>query len=1139
MLRRLVALPKLRALALVLLSGGALVSSALAQNQPAEVPDFTVRAEKVRAELAKLPKDKDSEARRTALQARLKLLERGIELQVQHSRLVRGELERRDAVVQQARALPPLEEQALGWSNVDTSKPKWQLAFRRDELSAVRSKIDAERRNFVALEEECDAHLKQLAEENTLASTRTELALTKERSEATSQLAALRTRLEARGKAALKGEPLRLASLRREVLELQLGVLDLETTRKTKWREVLAHEIAFWTKFREALRTRRLAPIRKQLAEVDARIAELAAALLPAVKLPAQAPAAVRSVFEAVRARVRETIRKVAKRNSANDVLQAEERQVANWRDEAKARRDRALKDTVPGAQSSDAVLYFKLRMARTDLERSLRNALEDSRWNNLPTQVASLKNDLDTAAAKLASTDARIETALRTALGNERGPIAKDLRAPMREWAQRERAQLQQLVTATERAMLSALTGIAVLEEQRDVLVSGIRELDRRGLWLRDPSRFRVQAIWWTGEIWIQEGPRTLGNLVALPAQIWHKAMHASRGAGTARLRFVLAILAGLGGLLAALAFRRRARELLARVARGAEQDDYVPERRLVNAVALAGLLWRAAVPAGLGVLFLLCAGIDTLPPEDARVARAIGLALVVGGFWWGFTKICTRPLRPRVRLLHIDDVKARRLHLLSITGLAMWLLGQFGELTYGLVPDIRGAEVAQALGTVRNAGLILVLLVFFLMRNLLRQLFRAHADGGVRFLQGFVLLLMWPARLALFAALVLLVLSYHGLAAALGLSVLSVLGAVVVGVVSHETIREELRYRFVADDTSGRKLLGGWLEILELAASLLLMLLTFSLIQGWSWAEWKELGATHLWGEIVRNANGKVIGDESIRVGSLVAFVVTVLLTLAVARRSRRTIELLLQDQPRFDRGLRYTLGTLTFYMLGIVGMLLAFSFLHLGFNKLQWMVAALSLGIGFGLQEIISNFVSGIILLFERPLRVGDVVQVDATVGEVRKITIRSTTITSYDNIDVIVPNKDFVTKSIINWTASDRDMRSKIELGVAYGTNLKRVRELLLETVKKHGRVYKKPAPSVYLVSFGDSTIDFSVRYWTSLDHKLSTFSDLHFAIEAAFARENIEIPFPQQDIHFRDPLELRSPVDERGTPRAGS
>jgi small-conductance mechanosensitive channel len=331
-------------------------------------------------------------------------------------------------------------------------------------------------------------------------------------------------------------------------------------------------------------------------------------------------------------------------------------------------------------------------------------------------------------------------------------------------------------------------------------------------------------------------------------------------------------------------------------------------------------------------------------------------------------------------------------------------------------------------------------------------------------------------------------------------------------VGEDSLEGLSDDEKEALRTDRDKVVKLVSSFFEILEFLLSVALFLAAITWFYGIGWGGVDRLLGLGLWGDEV--------AGTMVTVGNFLGFVLTIFLTMALTKRSGPTIDYVLEKRTEIDRGMRYTMGTLCGYVVFLVGMGLAFSRLHIGFEQVSWILAALGVGIGFGLQDIVSNFFSGLILLFERPLRVGDIVQVGETLGEVKKITIRSTTVTSFDNIDVIVPNKDFIASSITNWTASDRNMRSTIDVGVAYGSDLKRVRQVLEETVNKHGRVFKKPAPSIFAKSFGDSSIDFAVVYWTLLDYKRGTFSDLHYAIEAAFAREGIEIPFPQRDVNLK-------------------
>jgi potassium efflux system protein len=201
--------------------------------------------------------------------------------------------------------------------------------------------------------------------------------------------------------------------------------------------------------------------------------------------------------------------------------------------------------------------------------------------------------------------------------------------------------------------------------------------------------------------------------------------------------------------------------------------------------------------------------------------------------------------------------------------------------------------------------------------------------------------------------------------------------------------------------------------------------------------------------------------------------------------------------------------------------VGFLAAFEAIGMDWSKFGWMAAALGVGLGFGLQEIVANFVSGIILLFERPIRVGDVVTVGETSGVVSRIRIRATTITDWDRKEFVVPNKEFITGRLLNWTLTNKVNRIVVKVGVAYGSDVQKVRDLLMEIVGEHPMIMDDPAPGVTLDNFGDSSLDFTVRcYLPDLDRRLATIHELHGEIHDRFAKEGIEIPFPQRDLNIR-------------------
>ncbi|MBW3541348.1 MAG: mechanosensitive ion channel [Planctomycetes bacterium] len=225
-------------------------------------------------------------------------------------------------------------------------------------------------------------------------------------------------------------------------------------------------------------------------------------------------------------------------------------------------------------------------------------------------------------------------------------------------------------------------------------------------------------------------------------------------------------------------------------------------------------------------------------------------------------------------------------------------------------------------------------------------------------------------------------------------------------------------------------------------------------------------------------------------------------------------------LQHLP-LDAGGRYAAASLAKYTFYVVGVLAGLSLVGIGWGKLQWLVAAVGIGLGFGLQEIFANFVSGIILLFERPIRVGDIVTVENTSGVVTRIQIRATTVRNWDRREYIIPNKELITGRLLNWTLTDTINRIVVNVGVAYGSDCNRTRNVLLEIARANPNVAADPPPLANFDGFGDSTLNFVLRaYVSSMERWLDTVHELHTAIHDRFAQEGIEIAFPQRDLRIR-------------------
>ena len=263
--------------------------------------------------------------------------------------------------------------------------------------------------------------------------------------------------------------------------------------------------------------------------------------------------------------------------------------------------------------------------------------------------------------------------------------------------------------------------------------------------------------------------------------------------------------------------------------------------------------------------------------------------------------------------------------------------------------------------------------------------------------------------------------------------------------------------------------------------------------------------------------------------------------IMTAVAARNLPGLLEIALLQHLPLENAVRYAIASLSRYTLLILGIALTFNSIGVRWSSIQWLVAALGVGLGFGLQEIFANFVSGLILLFEQPIRVGDVITLGDTTGSVSRIRMRATTVTNFDQQELIIPNKDLITGRLLNWTLSDSTNRIVISVGVSYNSDPELACALLREVCVNHPNVLAEPPPTAYFEQFGDSTLDLKVRlYLANLDQRLPTRHDLHAQILKRFAAAGIEISFPQRDLHLRSvPKEFASILrGEMSVPVAG-
>lgn len=304
------------------------------------------------------------------------------------------------------------------------------------------------------------------------------------------------------------------------------------------------------------------------------------------------------------------------------------------------------------------------------------------------------------------------------------------------------------------------------------------------------------------------------------------------------------------------------------------------------------------------------------------------------------------------------------------------------------------------------------------------------------------------------------------------------------------------------------------------------LLRTVVTAVVFAWLWGVWREvLPALSILERVnvtapALDATGAVL-VPAVTAWALLLAALTAVLTFVAARNLPAVLELAVLQRFELDHGARYAAATLTRYLVVTVGVVFVSKLVGVDWSRAQWIIAALGVGLGFGLQEIVANFVSGIIILFERPIRVGDTVTVGEDSGTVTRLRIRATTITDWDNKEILVPNKSFITDRVVNWTLSDPVTRLLLRVGVAYGTDEALAQKTIAEAVKSVSAVLEEPGFSVLFVGFGESSLDFEVRVFVSeLSKRLPTLHALNSAINGALSRAGIEIPFPQRDLHLR-------------------
>lgn len=292
--------------------------------------------------------------------------------------------------------------------------------------------------------------------------------------------------------------------------------------------------------------------------------------------------------------------------------------------------------------------------------------------------------------------------------------------------------------------------------------------------------------------------------------------------------------------------------------------------------------------------------------------------------------------------------------------------------------------------------------------------------------------------------------------------------------------------------------------------------------------WFFWRDLlpalsvfDEVKLWSQLVTDPDGAT-GREWVTLWNVMQAGAIAAIAFIAARNLPGFLEVFILNRSRLDEGTRYAIVTILGYAVIAIGMIAAFNKLGTEWSQLQWIVAALGVGIGFGLQEIIANFISGLIILFERPIRIGDYVTIGDQSGTVQRIKIRATTLSDLDNREIFIPNKELITQKVTNWTLTDTITRIIIPIGIAYGSDTEKAREIMQKVIFNNPKVLERPKSNVFFLGFGDSSLDFELRIFVrSVDDRFTVSHELHTEINKALSKAGINIPFPQRELRIMD------------------
>jgi len=638
------------------------------------------------------------------------------------------------------------------------------------------------------------------------------------------------------------------------------------------------------------------------------------------------------------------------------------------------------------------------------------------------------------------------------------------------------------------------------------------------------------------TPKVWLKAVPEFAGMLFGL-ARIPFEWL--ASGAASGRGGNVL-FLSILGLALTAFVGLLLRRWLIRRFGRTSQEDTPSYAYRLFVAVVEGSV--RGLIPTLIiGAIYFTITGMGFLSAATAEVATGLSAALVFLILVKNFSFAALAPGASNWAIAPLSPQNARAINT-GITFLATVLAFDI-FISISFHPSSFSQELVSALGFITNS-LIAAGILFLLRPRLWRSVAADLEDESpslpleeassvgptpkefAKVRDRFWPLLVLLVRVVALTIPVWAVLGYNNLSLYIATNL--VWSGVLIGglwlarqlaretleviLLSESDLSRRTRRAFTISDKSGKYLEFWVMFTLNLGLLVLTLILFFPI--------W-DISSQDISAWLQSSVIGLSLDRITVSMGNFFFAGLIFLVIYFAVRWLQRGLEERIFPQTRLDIGLRHSLKAAVGYIGLIVAVLAALTSLGLSLTNLAIVAGALSVGIGFGLQNIVNNFVSGLILLVERPVKVGDWVVVGAQEGIVHRINVRATELLTFQRASVIIPNAELLSSAVVNWTHKDPGGRVEIQVGVAYGSDPARVRDILLDVAKNHPECKKFPEPAALFIDFGDSALLFELRLFVpNIERRLIISSDIRFAIDAAFRAAGIEIPFPQTDIHIR-------------------